>query len=608
MTSEAQHGAEDLDADSMSRFHQRLDHRSPVPGETLPNALTAPLHQVKIFNTIQRGSDSPFGPPPNAFMPLEGRPSQSAFPAPNIPQQGSPMYPQVMILVPVFPNDANDFVSKNTYTSPHGPDDGTSTRHGHLSLRPLDAPQAYVSSLWSPPAQALNTFDQDPRRGYSTQTLQRDPQNLPNQDGTLSTNMFSSLQRSSATESSQNRGSQATAGDLGPSNRQAYPHEPYLYQQQSSNWQSMGNYGTQVSSPAAGSGIQQECLNQQYNSTTEAVAGYQSPNHPGVATYGGNQAFLHAPQLGPQSAGSLSRQPPSMARDTGVELHFPTPNNTSNIIQGDAVGNVDPLSIAGTIQRGFSDLLQKPVGQAAGTINSTLLGLYPHNARVEDNVNLTGSGVHSSQRELPRAIPNGFDDRWLRQTEDMWNLATRRTSRLTISPGDTTPEKQVTTEVSAEDSRPTNIGAERRESRFKALQLFGSSSEHSIPHEELAIENGRQVETLEQRLKRRHATTVSQAYSRLNIHDQTLDDCMVLVTYFRSGFSSPSQITELREALITVAEARNSQYLKKFLSSGGGYCKPEDYEEQRTISEADAAGERRCDWQSVTTTSSSLDK
>lgn len=592
----------------MSRFYPRLDHQSPVPGETLPNALTAPLHHVNISNTIEGGLDSPFCPTPNAFMPLEDSHPQPAFKAAETPQQGLPMYPQVMILVPVSPNNANDLLCKITHTSPNGPDDRISTRHGHPSFRPLDAPQANVSSLWSRPAQALNTFNQDSRRGYSTQTLPRDQQNLPNQSGTLSTNTFSSLQRSSATESSQSPGSQAAAGDLGSSYRQAHPHEPYLYQQQSSSWQSMGNYGTQASSAAADSGIQQECLNQQYNPTTEAVGGYQSPTHPGATTDGDHQAFLHPPQMGPQSAGSLSGQPTSMARDTAVELHFPTPENTSNIIRGEAVSNVNPLSIARAIQRGFPGFLQKPVDQPVGTINPALLALYPHSARVEDNVNPTRSGVHSPQREPPHAIPNGFDDRWLRQTEDMWNLATRRTSRLTISPGDMTPEMQESTEVSAEEARPTNIGAERRESRFKALQLFDSSSEHSTQHEELAVENGRQVETLEQHLKRRHAITLSQAYSRLNIHDQTLDDCMVLVTYFRSGFSSPSQIAELREALIIVAEARNSQYLKEFLSSGGGYCNPEDNEEQRTISEADAAGQRRCDWQSVTTISSSPDK
>lgn len=561
-----------------------------------------------MSNTVHGGSDSPFYPPPNALMPPQDIHFQPAFRAPENPQQGLPMYPQVMIAVPVFPNDANDSPFKINHTSLNGQHNGTSTRHGHPGLRPLDAPQAYVSGNWSRPAQALNTFDQDSLQGYSTQSLQRDQQNLPNQGGTVSTNTFSSLQRFSATEFPQSPGSQATAGNLGPSYRQAYRHEPYLCQQQSPSWQSMGNRGPQVSSPAAGSEIQQECLNQQYNPTAEAVKDYDPPNHPGASTYDDHQTFLRPPQLGPQSVRNLSPQATSMARDSGVVLHFPSPEDTSNLTRGGGDSTVNHSNVARAIQPALPGFPQRPIDQLVGTINPALLGLYPHNAGVEDNVNSTLFGVHSQQRELPRTNPNGFDDRWLRQPENMWDLATRRTSRLTISPGDMTPETQENIQASAEEARTTTIGAERRESRFKALQLFDSSSEHSTQHEELATENGRQVETLEQQRKRQHAITVSQAYSRLNIYDHTLDDCMVLVTYFRSGFSSPSQIAELREALITVAEHRDSQYLKKFLSSGGGYCNPEDNEEQRTILEADAAGEHRCNRQSVTTISSSPDK
>ena len=418
----------------------------------------------------------------------------------------------------------------------------------------------------------------------------------------LSKNTYPSPQRSPATESLHNPGSQATPRDLDSSYRHAYPKEPPIYQHQSSSSQFMGSYGCQASSPAGNSGVDRD----------DAAGGYDSRTPSGAGDYGNQQAFPGPPQYSKiESAGNAGLQPTSNSRTTresGIELKFPTPESMSTIPRGRADSILNSLSVASAIQRTLPRFSQGSVDQGVQTTNPARFSPYPYNAEVEYNVNSTRSDVHSQQRDLRRANPSGFDERWLRQTEDVWNLATRRTSQLTISPGEMTPEQQENTEASTDEARSSIVAPERRESRFKALQLFDSSSEDSRQHEELASENGRQVETLNQHSDRRHTIAVSQAYSRLGIHNQTLDDCTVLITYFRSGFSSPSQIDELRKALTIVAEARDSQYLRDFLSSGGTYCNPEDNEERRTILDSYAAGEDRCKLQSATTVSSSPDR
>ena len=395
--------------------------------------------------------------------------------------------------------------------------------------------------------------------------------------------------------------SQATSGDLDLSYRHAYPHEPHLRQQSSSNYQATGSYGARVSPLIGDSGVERDCLNPQYTSYADAAGGYDAQAPPGAINYGSHQAFQSPLQYSElQSAGNSGHQPTSMTRDSGIELKLSNPDVISTVPRGGADSILNPLTIDSAIQRAFPGFPQSSANQLVPATNTALLSPYPHIAEVQDNVNLAHSDIQSQLRDLRQTNP--FDERWLRQAGDMWNLAARRTSRLTISPGDMTPEQPEITEASVEEDRPRILVPERRESRFKALQLFDSSSEDSRQHEELAAENGGQEEHLNQRWH------VGQAYARLGIRDQTLDDCTVLITYFRSGFSLPSQIDELREALTAVAEARDSQYLKDFLSSGGAYCNLEDDKERRTAWDAYAAGEDSCNSQSATTVSSSQDK
>lgn len=60
---------------------------------------------------------------------------------------------------------------------------------------------------------------------------------------------------------------------------------------------------------------------------------------------------------------------------------------------------------------------------------------------------------------------------------------------------------------------------------------------------------------------------VDQAYIRLGIRDRTLDDETILAQYDSLRFDSPSQISDLKNALAAIAKAKNSRRLKAFLNS-----------------------------------------
>ena len=61
---------------------------------------------------------------------------------------------------------------------------------------------------------------------------------------------------------------------------------------------------------------------------------------------------------------------------------------------------------------------------------------------------------------------------------------------------------------------------------------------------------------------------VDQAYVRLGISDRTLDDETILAQYESLIADSPSQLSDLKNALAAIAKARNSRRLKDFLDSG----------------------------------------
>ena len=60
---------------------------------------------------------------------------------------------------------------------------------------------------------------------------------------------------------------------------------------------------------------------------------------------------------------------------------------------------------------------------------------------------------------------------------------------------------------------------------------------------------------------------VDQAYVRLGINDQTLDDEMILAQYGSLKYDSPSQISDWKNALAVIAKARDSPRLKEYLNS-----------------------------------------
>ena len=60
---------------------------------------------------------------------------------------------------------------------------------------------------------------------------------------------------------------------------------------------------------------------------------------------------------------------------------------------------------------------------------------------------------------------------------------------------------------------------------------------------------------------------VDQAYVRLGINDQTLEDDTIIAQYESLKYDSPSQISDWKNALAVIAKAKNSPRLKEYLSS-----------------------------------------
>ena len=61
---------------------------------------------------------------------------------------------------------------------------------------------------------------------------------------------------------------------------------------------------------------------------------------------------------------------------------------------------------------------------------------------------------------------------------------------------------------------------------------------------------------------------VGQAYAYLGIHDHSLDDDTILMTYALRVDEAPTQIDEVNKAMKAIAKSRNSRSLQKF--KGGG--------------------------------------
>ena len=59
-----------------------------------------------------------------------------------------------------------------------------------------------------------------------------------------------------------------------------------------------------------------------------------------------------------------------------------------------------------------------------------------------------------------------------------------------------------------------------------------------------------------------------QAYARLGISDRTIDDETILAAYEFHVTETPSQLEDLKRALIAIAKAKNSRDLQDFLDSG----------------------------------------
>ena len=403
----------------------------------------------------------------------------------------------------------------------------------------------------------------------------------------LSANSSSGPRQPSATESIRSPGSLEISGDREASLHHAYPHELHQSQQQDPNYQFLGSYDSQGSPRAGNFGIDREFPSPQNVSTNQAVEDYRSRIPPGAGDYGIHKPFPAQSQHSDmRTFGNHGWQPLSMTGKLGIEREFPDPDPSSINPRGGAHGFSDPSSVAGDVHRAFQERSQNRAGQLVGDDISALLSPCPGNVAFPHNINPTFSNDHPQQRDSPRVNPNGFDERWLRQTEDMWNLATRRTSRLTVSPGDMSSEQQENPEASAEEAGLGIVAPERRASRFKALQLFDSSSEDSRQHDEWASD-------------------LDRAYSRLGIHDHTLDEIMILSIYFNLVIVSPPQSDELREALTIIAESRDSPYLDTFLSSDVTCCYPVNYSKKwHTAVGARAAGEDRRDLHSAITISS----
>ena len=61
---------------------------------------------------------------------------------------------------------------------------------------------------------------------------------------------------------------------------------------------------------------------------------------------------------------------------------------------------------------------------------------------------------------------------------------------------------------------------------------------------------------------------VGQAYTRLGIHDRTVDDDTILATYNILAADTPSQLDDLRRALTAIAKSKGSYLINSFLNTG----------------------------------------
>ena len=105
------------------------------------------------------------------------------------------------------------------------------------------------------------------------------------------------------------------------------------------------------------------------------------------------------------------------------------------------------------------------------------------------------------------------------------------------------------------------------------VQVDQLSSEESIARHAVAlIANHRKSNALRHWLETGALGEVEmdgdQAYIRLGISDRTLDDETILAQYESLIADSPSQIGDLKNALVAIAKAKNSQRLKGFLNAG----------------------------------------
>ena len=60
---------------------------------------------------------------------------------------------------------------------------------------------------------------------------------------------------------------------------------------------------------------------------------------------------------------------------------------------------------------------------------------------------------------------------------------------------------------------------------------------------------------------------IDQAYVRLGINDQTLDDDLIIAQYDSLKYDNPSQMNDWKNALAVIAKAKNSPRLKEYVNS-----------------------------------------
>lgn len=70
---------------------------------------------------------------------------------------------------------------------------------------------------------------------------------------------------------------------------------------------------------------------------------------------------------------------------------------------------------------------------------------------------------------------------------------------------------------------------------------------------------------------------MGQAYMRLGIENKTVEDDMVLSAYNSLAQDAPSQIKDLKAALLSVAKSRKSAYLRGFLDNGANDYKASEW-------------------------------